>query len=124
LNVAANCYRLERIGLDGKASALPDLHIAGHRHRPRKNAGGAGRDDEVAVDRPAGNGRSAGCVSGTGGRHGAGQNPKGRERRDGEAGQKSPRRCGAAAVTIVAIHITFLPTYSGNISQTAGFCFL
>jgi hypothetical protein len=92
---------------------------------PRPSAQVApGRDDEVAVNRPAGNHSSAGCVSGTGGRHGAGQNPEGRERHYGEEGQKSPRRCGAAAVAIVAIHVTFLRTYSGIISQAAGFCLI
>jgi hypothetical protein len=59
-----------------------------------------------------------------GGRHRAGQNPEGRERHYCEEGQKSPCRCGAAAVAIVAIHVTFLPTYSGIISQAAGFCLI
>jgi hypothetical protein len=45
-------------------------------------------------------------------------------RRHSEEGHKSPCPCGAAAVTIVAIHIIFLPTYPSIIPQTARFALI
>jgi hypothetical protein len=40
----------------------------------------------------------------------------------GEEGHKTPRPCGAASITIMAIHKTFLPTYSGIIPQNSPGC--